>query len=124
MSEQKVGLLLKTTFLPPLDEGGSLAGNEIAKTFDSDPDASDIAPNLFQPIFEKAQENQFNQSSVRMDAGLDAPMTTRRGTRYAKGTRGHDLGIASTEEVIIDGQRWVNAYDAAGTLVDAREIHE
>ena len=108
-----------------VDAGDSLSGNEITKTFDSDSDHSDVAPNLFQPIFEKAQENRFKQSSVRIDAGLDVPMaTTRRDTRYKKGTRGYDLGIVRTEEVTVDGERWMNAYDAAGRLVDTREIHE
>ena len=42
---------------------------------------------------------------------------------FSKGTMGHKLGIVSQETVITEtGEKWIHSFNAAGEMVDAREI--
>jgi hypothetical protein len=48
----------------------------------------------------------------------------RTSTRFAKGTNGFRMGVARTEERIINNVRWILAFNAAGELLDCQQINE
>jgi hypothetical protein len=100
-------------------------GNELGKVFDSDADAATVADPV-QAFIESERTGLGKTLMPDTDPGWIAPILEKTvpGTpaTFAKGTRGHRLGIVSVEEVVIDGDRWQHGYDAAGKLVAADVI--
>jgi hypothetical protein len=132
MAEHKVGLLLRTVFLPPLDEN-SLAGNEVAKVYDDDPDFADVS-NPVENFVNKAAEDHLKKGAAGalVDISWDQPFAAPREKRaepftnplnFSKGSMGYKLKITRVEEKMIDGEKWNYSY-AGDDLVDARVVNE
>lgn len=73
MSSALTWIFGQENIIESLNEGGSLSGNEIRKTFDSDPDFAEVFDSV-SDFVRKVSENRFQSVSRHFDTTWDEPL--------------------------------------------------
>jgi hypothetical protein len=130
MTEPNVPLIFRD--LCRVDAGNSLSGDEIVKTFDSEPDYSDVV-DPFKRVIADAAKNMLNKSPGVADFSWDAPMTAApvekcaepftNPLKFSKSSIGFKLRVTRIGEQTVNGEKWAHAY-SGDDLVDARVVSE